>query len=196
MFDQLAFMMVMMYPFVPIFLIQLHFAVNFWKRLGAWTYFVSFPEWLPIAFILYLWQDALLYYQVNLGTLFLVLGIALVVAGVALHVWTAKLLGLKATVGLTEIKPDIKSEKQTLITSGPFSVVRHPSYWAHTAILTGLFLVTGVISLGAIVVIDLAITYFVTTNLEDRELSERFGKQFKEYQMKVPKFFPKLAKKK
>jgi protein-S-isoprenylcysteine O-methyltransferase Ste14 len=38
---------------------------------------------------------------------------------------------------------------------------------------------------------DFAITYFVTIGLEDRELVERFGKQYREYRRKVPKFFPK-----
>jgi protein-S-isoprenylcysteine O-methyltransferase Ste14 len=79
-----------------------------------------------------------------------------------------------------------------LITSGPFSVVRHPSYWAHTSILTGTFLVSGILAVGLITLIDLAITYFLTTELEDSELTERFGKQFLEYKKKVPKFFPKL----
>jgi protein-S-isoprenylcysteine O-methyltransferase Ste14 len=111
-----------------------------------------------------------------------------------LHAWTAKLLGIKATIGYTELKPDKDTENQPLITSGPFSVVRHPSYWAHTMIITGTFLITGVIAVGIIVLIDLMITYFITTELEDRELIERFGNQYREYQKKVPKFFPKLRK--
>jgi protein-S-isoprenylcysteine O-methyltransferase Ste14 len=40
----------------------------------------------------------------------------------------------------------------------------------------------------------LAIAYFVTTELEDRELTERFGNQYQEYKKKVPKFFPKPKK--
>jgi len=194
MFDQLALMMVMMWPFVPIFLIQLHFAVDFWKRLGVLTYFVSILEWLPLAFIIYAFQGAILYYNITLSFPFFVLGILAIAAGVALHSWTAKLLGLKATIGLTEIKPDVKSGKQGLVTSGPFSVVRHPSYWAHTSILIGFFLITGVISIGAIAIVDLAITYFITTKLEDQELTKRFGQQYEEYQMRVPRLFPRVNK--
>jgi len=194
MFDQLAVMMVMMWPAIPMFLIQLHFAVDFWKRLGVLTYFISILEWLPIAFIIYVFQGAILYYNIPLSFPFLVLGIFAVAAGIALHSWTAKLLGIKATIGLTEIESDFKSEKMGLVTSGPFSVVRHPSYWAHTSILIGFFLITGVISIGIIAIIDLAITYFVTTKLEDKELVKRFGKQYIEYQMKVPRLFPRVTK--
>ncbi|HJX24399.1 MAG TPA: isoprenylcysteine carboxylmethyltransferase family protein [Candidatus Bathyarchaeia archaeon] len=129
-----------------------------------------------------------------LGTPFLVLGIILIAAGIALHTWTAKLIGIKATIGYTELKPDVQSEKQSLIISGPFSVVRHPSYWAHTAIITGVFLITGIIAVGIIALMDLAITYFITTTLEDQELVERFSSQYREYQRRVPKFFPKFTR--
>ena len=192
MFDQLALMMVMMWPAIPMFLIELHFATNFWRKLGVWTYFVVILQWIPIAIVLYLLQGAILHYEVMLGIPFLVFGIILIFAGVVLHAWTAKLIGIKATVAYTELKPDMSKENQRLVVSGPFSVVRHPSYWAHTAIITGIFFVTGIIALAIIAVVDLAITYFITTTLEDKELVESFGNQYREYQKKVPKFFPKF----
>jgi protein-S-isoprenylcysteine O-methyltransferase Ste14 len=128
MLNELAIMMVMMWPFVPIFLIQLHFKVNFWRRLGVWTYLVVLLEWVPIAFTLYAFGGALTNFEVTLGIPFIVLGVIAISAGVVLHSWTAKLLGIKATVGLSEIKPEVQFENQKLVTSGPFSVVRHPSY--------------------------------------------------------------------
>jgi len=191
-FDQLALMMVMMWPAIPMFLIELHFATNFWRKLRGWTYFAVILQWIPIAIVLYLLQGAILHYEVMLGIPFLVFGIILILAGAVLHAWTAKLIGIKATIAFTELKPDISTENQRLVVSGPFSVVRHPSYWAHTAIITGIFFVTGIIALAIIAVVDLAITYFITTTLEDKELVERFGKQYREYQKKVPKFFPKF----
>ena len=136
--------------------------------------FGGFPRRVTYSTALYLSRGTILYFEVTLGTPFLVIGVIAIIAGLALHSWTAKLLGIKATVGLTEIKPDIKFEKQNLITSGPFSIVRHPSYWAHTSIITGIFLMTGVIAMGIVAIIDLGITYFVTTELEDQELVERF----------------------
>jgi len=191
-FDQLALMMVMMWPAIPMFLIELHFAINFWRKLGVWTYFAVLLQWVPIAFVLYFLQGAILHNEIALGIPFMVLGIILIAAGVALHAWTIKLIGIKATIGYTELKPDIQSNKKNLVTSGPFSVVRHPSYWAHTAIITGMFFVTGAIVVAIIAVIDFAITYFIITTLEDQELVKRFGNQYVEYQKRVPKFFPKL----
>ena len=192
MFGQLALMMVMMWPFIPMFLIELHFAAHLWRRLGAWSYLAVFLQWIPIGIVLYLGRNVVLNYIFELGLPFLVLGIVAVAAGIALHSWTAKLLGIEATIGYSEMKPITQSENQDLITSGPFSVVRHPSYWAHTSIIIGVFLITGAVSVGIIAIIDLAITYFVTTELEDKELVERFGSRYREYQKRVPKFFPKI----
>jgi len=191
-FDELAIMMIMMWPAVPLFLIELHFAVSLWRRMGLWTYLILTVEWLPIGIALYLLRDQLLSVELALSTPFLVFGVFLISAAIALHAWTAKLIGLKATIGYTELKPNEQTKKQALVTSGPFSVVRHPSYWAHTAIIVGFFLITGVVAIGIITLIDLTITYFVTTTLEDRELVDRFGDQYREYQKRVPKFFPKL----
>ena len=194
MFNEFALMMVMMWPAIPMFLIQLHFKADFWRRLGIWTYFVVILEWIPIAFILYLLREFILQVEIQLPRPFMFLGVILIVAGIVLHSWTAKLIGLKATIGYTELKPDEQSTQTGLITSGPFSVVRHPSYWAHTAIITGFFLITEVASLGVIALVDLGITYFVTTTLEDKELVDRFGDQYRNYKKNVPKLFPKLRK--
>lgn len=194
MFNEFALMMVMMWPYIPMLLIQIHYAVNFWRKMGVWTYFVVLLEWLPIAYVLYSLQTVILQYEVAVALPLRVLGGVLIAAGIVLHAWTAKILGIKATLSYTELKPETAEKTNSLITSGPFSVVRHPSYWAHTSIITGTFLITGIVTVGVVALIDLTITYFVTTELEDRELTERFGKQYLEYKKKVPKFFPKLKK--
>jgi protein-S-isoprenylcysteine O-methyltransferase Ste14 len=195
MFNDFAMMMVMMWPGIPMFLIQIHYGIDFWRRLGLWTYVAIFLEWLPVAFALYWWREVILLYEVAVTAPFVVLGVVAIAAGIVLHSWTARLLGIKATISYTELKPETVEKNKILVTSGPFSVVRHPSYWAHTMIITGTFLITGIIAVGIIALIDLAITYFVTAELEDRELTERFGNQYEEYKKRVPKFFPKPRRK-
>ncbi|MFQ5819277.1 MAG: methyltransferase family protein [Candidatus Heimdallarchaeota archaeon] len=132
----------------------------------------------------------LLQYQVHPTTHLLALGGAFVTAGIVLHAWTAKLLGIKATISYTELKP--QNKPQNLITSGPFAVVRHPSYVAHTFIFGGIILMTGVVAVGIMALTDFLISYFITMELEERELIQRFGDQYREYQMRVSKFFPKI----
>src|SRR3990170_6101568 len=73
--DELAMMMMAMWPFVPMFLIQVHFATGFWRKLGFWTYFVVFVEWLPIAFVVYSFRETVLAYGVTVAVPFMVLGV-------------------------------------------------------------------------------------------------------------------------
>jgi protein-S-isoprenylcysteine O-methyltransferase Ste14 len=193
MFNELALMMLMMWPAIPMILIQLHIVPSFWRKLGVWTYLVWLLEWLPIAYIIRSFQDVLLQSEINVNLAIIVIGVLFVVGGITLHAWTAKLLGIKSTIGYTELKPEDDANNGKLIMSGPFSVVRHPSYGAHSLILVGTFLITGIIAVGIMTLIDLLIAYFVTMELEERELLERFGEQYEKYRMQIPKFFPKIG---
>jgi protein-S-isoprenylcysteine O-methyltransferase Ste14 len=185
--------MLMMWPGIPMVLIQLHSFPNFWRKLGVWTYLVWLLEWLPIAYVINSFQSVLLQNEIAFHPAVIALGVSCIIAGILLHSWTAKLLGIKSTVGYTELKPEREKSNGGLITSGPFSVVRHPSYGAHSLILVGTFLITGITAVGIMAIIDLLIAYFVTMELEERELLERFGDQYREYRMKVPKFFPRIG---
>jgi protein-S-isoprenylcysteine O-methyltransferase Ste14 len=192
-FNDFALMMLMMWPIIPMALIQLHLVPSFWRKIGLWTYLVVLLEWLPVAYIIRSLQDVLLQHEFYVPTPIIVIGVFLVVGGIVLHGWTAKLLGIKATVGYTELKPDDDVNNDNLVMSGPFSVVRHPSYGAHSLIFVGTFLMTGVIAVGITALIDFLIAYFVTMDLEEREPMERFGNQYNDYKRKVPKFFPKIG---
>lgn len=193
MFNELALMMLSMWPAIPMFLIQLHLVPSFWRKLGIWTYLVWLLEWLPIVYVIRSLQDVLLQHEIQVTSPIIAIGVFFVIAGIVLHSWTAKLLGIKATVGYTELVPEDDVNNDNLIVSGPFSVVRHPSYGAHSFILVGTFLITGVVAVGIMAIIDLLIAYFVTMELEERELVERFGDQYNEYRKKVSKFFPKIG---
>jgi hypothetical protein len=48
-------------------------------------------------------RNVILQCEVAVTTPFLVVGVVAVAAGVALHAWTAKLLGIKATFSYTEL---------------------------------------------------------------------------------------------
>ena len=63
MFENFGLMMIAMWPAIPMFLIQLHGATNFWKRIGIWTYAVVILEWLPIAYFIYAIQGFFFQFQ-------------------------------------------------------------------------------------------------------------------------------------
>lgn len=145
-----------------------------------------------MALIIVALQDLLLGEKLSLGILS-GLGMILMFIGVALHVWTGKLLGWKALVGYSELK--LQSGPQKLVKEGPFSVMRHPTYFAHTLMFLGVFLMTGFMGTGFLVLTDFVISYFVIIPLEERELLTRFGGEYRRYKESVPKFLPRIRPK-
>ena len=76
---------------------------------------------------------------------------------------------------------------------GPFSIVRHPTYLAHTLIFSGVFLITEVTSVGIITLLDFIIINTIIIPLEEKELLSRFGEDYEFYKKKVPsRFFPRI----
>jgi len=80
--------------------------------------------------------------------------------------------------------------KGKLVTEGPFSVVRHPTYFAHTMIFSGVFLITEVVAVGIIALIDFFFIHIIIVPLEEKELLNRFGEDYRVYRERTPRFFP------
>jgi protein-S-isoprenylcysteine O-methyltransferase Ste14 len=144
--------------------------------------------WLPWACLVYQSQIFLLNFKINLPVVLNIVGFPFLIFGLLLHIWTAWLLGLRGIIGLPEISTRIK---ENLVAGGPFSLVRHPTYLAHTLIFSGVFLITGVIAIGIITLLDFIIINTIIIPLEEKELLSRFGKDYELYKKKVPsRFFP------
>lgn len=166
---------------------QVHGNPPFWRKLGVLTYLIVLLEMIPVLIIVIIWQGLLLGQELNLGLL-VVLGALLFVLGVSLNAWTAKLLGWKSLVAYSELRP--QAERRKPVAVGPFSVVRHPTYLAHTLIFVGIFLMTGFTGIGVLALIDFLTSYFLIIPLEERELTARFREDYRHYQKRVPKFLP------
>lgn len=152
-----------------------------------YTYLVVLLEMIPIIIVVVTFQDFILSQELTLGLLS-VLGALFFVLGLSLNAWTAKLLGWKSLLAYSELKPETGPRKPMEL--GPFSLVRHPTYLAHSLIFVGVFLMTGFTGTGALALVDFLISYFLTIPLEERELNGRFRGAYRRYQKRVPKFFP------
>jgi protein-S-isoprenylcysteine O-methyltransferase Ste14 len=118
-----------------------------------------------------------------------ILGVILLVTGYVIHLGYAhkemKKYGVQAHQHSMQVG--------TLITSGPYSRVRHPGY-------SGLVLIYFGFALGFAVVWMLvpAVIFTILTCLtaikEEEFLKERFGKEYEEYARRVPwRFIPKIV---
>jgi protein-S-isoprenylcysteine O-methyltransferase Ste14 len=191
--DILAFITILVWPAVPLFWIPVHGFPRFFRKIEFMSYLVPLILWLPLVWFFFAHRDFLLRFRLQVPVIIRIAGLVLLLAGTALHVWTGKLLGIKGLIGLPEISSKMHGR---LTNEGPFSVVRHPTYLAHTVMFAGVFLVTGVVAVSVVTLLDFIIINTVVIPLEERELEARFGDEYRRYKKSVPQFFPRISRKK
>ena len=189
--DFLAILAIIGWPVVPLFWIPVHGCPRFFKNLGLKTYILPVITWLPLAYAVYHHREFLLKFKLAFPTSVTVSGTVLFLAGAMLNAWTAWLLRLRGLIGIPEILPKIEGR---LMTRGPFSVVRHPTYLSHTVMLVGVFLISGVIAVAVLTFLDIVLINVIIIPLEDRELLSRFGDDYNKYKAKVSGFFPRMPR--
>lgn len=188
--DLLAFLTILVWPVIPLFWIPVHGLRRLFKRIGLFTYIMPPLTWIPIAYIVFKYRDGLLGLRYELPLILNISGLILTTAGTILHIWTGRLLGLFGLMGIPEVSKRLDSK---LVSEGPFMIVRHPTYLAHTLLFSGIALVTEVMTVAVLTVTDLIIVNLVIIPLEEKELNERFGVEYKRYSEKVRhRFFPGL----
>lgn len=117
------------------------------------------------------------------GWAFLV-GAGMIVTGIVFRALAVRHLG-KYFTATVQIREDHR-----LITTGPYSIVRHPSY-------TGAFLaiVAGGVVLGSLAgfiisCIAMMIAYYVRIGIEEKELTDRFGNEYLQYKQRTKMIVP------
>ncbi len=189
--DLIALITIMIWPVVPLFWIPVHGFSRIFKKLGLLTYLMPLITWPPLAYLIYSQRVFLIQFKIDFLIAVNIIGIVLLIAGTLLHVWTGMLLRPWGLMGLPEVSAKFKNR---LITERPFSVVRHPTYLAHTLMFSGVFLITGVIAIGIITILDFVLVNIIIIPLEDKELLNRFGEEYKKYKERVPGFFQAIIR--
>jgi len=189
--DLIALATLLLWPAIPLFWVPVHCAPRFFRRLGLLTYILPVITWLPLAFFTFAWRNVLLANEIELPPFVNMIGALLFLLGAALQTWTLVLLTAPVIVGMPEVT---KSNQTGVVHRGPFTVLRHPTYLSHTLMLLGLFLWTEKTTLAIITIIDALVVNVMVIPLEERELLERFGKEYEEYRRKVPSRFLPLRR--
>jgi len=90
--------------------------------------------------------------------------------------------GLKTVFGMPQESPHV-------ITSGAFSLVRHPIYLGAILGYAGMICMTLSLASAAIFIVIVAF-YVYISKYEEKLLTQRFGDEYREYMKKVPMLFP------
>jgi protein-S-isoprenylcysteine O-methyltransferase Ste14 len=121
-----------------------------------------------------------------------IVGLTLLAVGTLLHIWAASLLSLPGIIGIQEIS---KPQRSKLMDQGPFTVVRHPTYLAHTMMFIGMYFITGVTAVGILTLVDFVVVNAVVIPFEEKELLQRFGEPYRKYMTVVPRMIPRISRK-
>lgn len=108
--------------------------------------------------------------------------IILAVAGIGLAIWARWHLGANWSS-----QPAIK-EGHDLITSGPYSFIRHPIYTGLLLAFVGTALVNGTV--WSVVLIIFAVSLVLRVRTEERLMTQQFPAQYAEYKKKTKALIP------
>jgi len=115
-----------------------------------------------------------------------IVGLVVLYAGALFFAWTIGSAGKSLRPSTSGVHAD-----HQLVQDGPLGVVRHPYYVSYVVMLVGLGLTLatlGPLLLALLVVIGIG----PTARAEEAHLITLFGDEYRQYQQKVGRFFPKL----
>jgi len=110
----------------------------------------------------------------HVGDLKAMLGLTVILAGLALRSWAAGIL----------------RKTSELTTNGPYALVRHPLYVGSFMMMIGFCLVIDDVENIWFVLGPFAFIFVINLLNEERKLSKKFGPRWQDYAGEVPRFLP------
>jgi protein-S-isoprenylcysteine O-methyltransferase Ste14 len=183
--------MAIMAPLGLLYWFIIHPWARWWRRWGPMrTYLIVLAVLAVLGVLLFQVRGQLL--GADLGTNWSLIGIATLL--LCLTTWLEfqywKQLSISIIVGIPELS---KEQNGKLLRDGIYGVVRHPRYLsAGIGVIANLLIVN---HLGLyILIIAVLPPGFLMLMLEERELVDRFGDSYRDYQRDVPQLIPRLRK--
>jgi len=158
--------------------------IRFGFREKFFVRFVGFCITLPV--LIYLFTPWLNFAQQGLPVIFSYFGCLLMVLNLMYFYLIHKELGKNWSPIL------IISKDQQLITTGPYSKIRHPMYLSIFLHLISMWLVTDNWLAGILGLISFSISYLLRINDEEELMIKAFGEEYRSYMNRTGRLFPKL----
>lgn len=171
------------YATIPGFWLMVHPCADYWRARKRSPYLVLLPLWITMWIILGLltspWRHGSFY-----RTPWMWLpAVVLFSTSLWIHWQSGKHFSRAQLGGLPEVLPNRR--EQRLVTWGIRDRVRHPVYLAHLCGMLAWTLGTGLVVCYALTAFAM-ITGTIMIRLEDAELEQRFGDEYRMYREKVP----------
>jgi len=160
-----------------------------WRKLGPLrTYLIVLPVVVAFGGLLFRVRERLL--GPDLGLHWSLLSIAVVLyAGVTwleLQYW--KHLSIATATGFQELSP---GPQDKLLQDGIYRVVRHPRYLSAGIGVIANSLIIDYAGIYVLILLLFPMGYVMLV-FEERELLDRFGEEYRQYQQEVPRILPRF----
>jgi len=129
--------------------------------------------------------------RVKFGSFVQFFAVVLTVTGFLFALWT-----VYYQISVGKGSPIPKVATQNLLTKGPYAYCRNPMSFGTILFYFGLAIIGESITALVFVFIFSALLLWYLKFIEEKELVERFGKSYKQYQRKVPFLIPGIPRKK
>ncbi len=170
----------------------IHPLIKFWRSKGVRLTYTVILTLIAIGMIgLFSIRQELLATDFGTSYLLLVVGILCLVLAGAMRFAIQRHLTIKILLGLPEIAPD--RYPRALITDGIYARVRHPRYVQLLIALVGYALIANHLASYVVVALWLPAIHVIVA-LEEKELIEHFGESYANYCLRVPKFIPRIRR--
>ena len=182
---------VIVYTSIPSFWLLIHPRVKYWRSRQKSPYRLLIPVWttmwIALGILTAPWRRILIYETgwtwIPAAFLFLL--------GFWLYKSSGKHFSGAQLSGAAELLP--ARGEQRLVISGIRNRIRHPVYLGHLCEMLAWSIGTGLAVLYALAAFA-TVTGAIMILLEDKELEQRFGEEYRRYRNRVPALFPTLWK--
>ena len=183
-----ALLFLVFWPGAFTFWFVIHPFSKFWRRMGlVVAYSAGGIAAFAVAGLMALQRHWLLAAEFGAHNILLVSGGVIILIAQVLDLWVRRHLTFPLLLGLPELQKD--NSDATLLTEGPYRLVRHPRY---SVLMLGLFGVTLFTNYLALYVLSAVMLPLINllAQIEERDLVERFGDAYVAYAAKTPRFVP------
>lgn len=156
----------------------------------ARTYLIVLPVVVALGVLLFRVRGRLLGADLGMNWSLIVIGGVLygVSTWIAFQHW--KHLNIVTMIGVPELLPT-EQRKGKLLKDGIYRVVRHPRYLSAGIAVIAVALFVDYVGVYLLILLLYPVGYVMLV-LEERELLDRFGEEYRQYQREVPQFLPRL----
>ncbi len=176
-----------LYPGVFLFWFVFHTRIDYWRTLGKRAYLWTLIGWPFLSSTLLLFSDRI--FRVRWPPPWWLLAIGVIAGAAAL--WAggqaAKVISRATLLGLVELEP--QRNRQPIMQTGIYARTRNPVYLTHWLIIVCAAALSGYAANWVFLGID-SLVLPLLLRTEEKELIARYGREYRDYMRRVPRFFP------